>query len=108
RAVRTPSRIDRELIAPGILTTADFQSENVFAYELGYRAQPTARASLSVSLFYNRYDDLRTTELSPQGGLPLRLGNGGKGETYGVEVWGDYQVFDWWRMSGGFSLLGKH
>ena len=58
--------------------------------------------------FSARWYPVITQLVGAQGGLTLRLGNGGKGETYGVEVWGDYQVFDWWRMSGGFSLLGKH
>jgi iron complex outermembrane recepter protein len=108
RVVRTPSRLDRELQAPGITVPApDFRSEKLIAYEAGYRARPLPQASLSVSLFYNQYDDLRTTSLSPSGGFPVTLANGLAGDTYGVEVWGDYNVTPWWRLSPGFQLLRK-
>jgi iron complex outermembrane receptor protein len=26
------------------------------------------------------------------------------GKIYGVEVWGDYRVTDWWRLGGGFNI----
>jgi iron complex outermembrane recepter protein len=108
RVVRTPSRLDRELQAPGILAPApNFRSEKLIAYEAGYRAQPIPQASLSISLFYNQYDDLRTTSLSPSGGLPTVLANGLAGDTYGFEVWGDYSVAPWWRLSPGLQMLRK-
>jgi iron complex outermembrane receptor protein len=106
RAVRTPSRLDRELQAPGILLPApDFRSEKLIAYEAGYRARPLPQASLSFSVFYNQYDDLRTTSLLPSG--VAILANGLEGETYGFDAWGDYQVTPWWRLSPGFELLRK-
>ena len=41
QAVRTPSKIDRELQAPGILLASpNFASEKLTAYELGYRGEP--------------------------------------------------------------------
>jgi iron complex outermembrane receptor protein len=108
RAVRTPSRIDRQLqflpiLAPGV----DFVSEKLVAFEAGYRGQPTAWATLSVSLFYNLYDDIRSTELSAGGSLPIRLANGWEGETYGLEAWGTAQATRWWRLSFGLSTLWK-
>ena len=77
RAVRTPSRIDRQLeflplLAPG----TGFVSEKLVAFEAGYRGQPTARTTLSVSVFFNLYDDLRTAEFQPGGGPPIQLMNG--------------------------------
>ncbi|MEJ1972226.1 MAG: TonB-dependent receptor plug domain-containing protein [Lacunisphaera sp.] len=36
-------------------------SENVLAYELGYRQQLTSRLSLALAGFYNDYDDLRSS-----------------------------------------------
>src|SRR5262249_10777748 len=39
QAVRTPSKIDRELAAPFILPSPKFGSEKLTAYELGYRDQ---------------------------------------------------------------------
>jgi iron complex outermembrane receptor protein len=109
RAVRTPSRIDRELQGGGILAPSpDFGSEKLVAYELGYRAQPTANISLSISGFYNVYDDLRTAELSPSGGFPGQISNSLEGDTYGVEAWAKYAVTPWWRLSAGVSTLEKN
>jgi iron complex outermembrane receptor protein len=82
-----------------------FQPEELTAYEIGARGQIFQRASLSVSTFYNVYDDLRSIELAPAGFLPLRWGNGMRGKTYGLEAWGDYQALSWWRLSASFDLL---
>jgi iron complex outermembrane receptor protein len=107
RAVRTPSRIDRDLEAPGILAPSpDFQSEKLIAYELGYRGQIASNFNLSVSMFYNDYDDIRSDGLT-NGGFPIVLENGIAGNTYGVEAWGKYRAFDWWRLAAGFNTLHK-
>ena len=76
RAVRTPSRIDRELDGPPFLAAAtDFRSEKLIAFEAGYRGQPTAHdhafglASSSIST---------TTSAPPSSSatpLPVRLSN---------------------------------
>ncbi|WP_324750943.1 TonB-dependent receptor [Sphingomonas sp. LY54] len=108
RAVRTPSRIDRDLNFLPILAQADdFASEKVTAIEAGYRGRPTDSTTLSVSIFYNLYDDLRTTEFASGGGLPIRLANGLGGETWGVEAWATQQLTSWWRLRLGLSTLGK-
>lgn len=110
RAVRAPSRLDRDFMEVRrgslYLTGRDFQPETVVAYEIGYRAQPTDRSSVSVSTYYNVYDDLRSFELT-NGGLPIVFANRMEGETYGVELWGSYQVADWWRLGGGANWLNK-
>lgn len=107
RAVRTPSRIDRDLVWPGVFEQArNFESEELIAYEVGYRGQPIPKSSLSISLFYNDYDDLRILAVSPDSGLPTFL-NEMKGQTYGVEIWGDYRVLDWWKLSAGFNAMEK-
>ena len=108
RAVRSPSRLERDLTAPGIVNTSpDFQSEKLIAYEAGWRSQLTQRASVSLSLFYNDYDDLRTTSPTPVIVLPVSFGNGWEGHTYGVDVWGSYSPLPWWRLNPGFGLLRK-
>ncbi|HEY5347360.1 MAG TPA: TonB-dependent receptor [Rhizomicrobium sp.] len=108
RAVRTPSKIDREFQAPGlVLPSPDFQSEKVTAFELGYRGEIAQRLSLSASLYYNLYDDLRSDELAAGGVFPLMLDNGIRGSTYGAELWGNYSVADWWRLGAGFDWLHK-
>lgn len=104
RAVRTPSKIDRELIAPGILDPApDFHSEKLTAWELGYRGMPLPDLSLSASLYYNYYDDIRTTAARPVTIFPVRLRNGITGYNYGGELWAKYALFDWWRLNLGLS-----
>ncbi len=108
RAVRTPSRIDRHLQEPGILLAGTFNSEELTAFEVGYRGQPTAKTSLSISLFYNMYDGLRTTEpASTTAFLPVRLENGLEGDTFGIEAWGTAEVASWWRLSAGIATIDK-
>lgn len=107
RAVRAPTRIDRDLNFLPILATADdFKSEKLWAFEAGYRGQPTLRTQLSVNLFFNRYDDLRTTELTA-GALPIRLANGLRGHSWGIEAWATHQLEPWWRLRLGLATLRK-
>ncbi len=112
RAVRTPSRVDRELFAPGsapytiLAGGPDFQSEKLTAYEIGYRIEPSAQASFSISTFYNVYDKLRSLE--PTGGAPpYVLGNMMEGNTYGIETWGSYGISEWWQLKAGYTYLKK-
>jgi iron complex outermembrane receptor protein len=121
RAVRTPARFDRDAFqdVSGINVVAggpDFQDEVLTAYELGYRAELSRRVSLSVSGYYDAYDDLRSYELSHTGSfpitfagvsgfLPVTLGNMMEGNVYGVEIWGTYDVTDWWHLTAGFNAL---
>jgi iron complex outermembrane receptor protein len=82
-------------------------SEKLVAYEAGYRGRVTDRANVSLSLFYNKYDELRTNDLSPPGTLPIFVGNSMEGETWGLEAWSDIQVTEAWRLSAGGALLRK-
>jgi len=108
RAVRIPARYDRDLQNGFILAGGpDFQSERLTAYEIGYRGRPTTFMSLSISVFYNDYDDLRTVESAPLTFFPLRVKNGMEGSTYGVEGWADFAINPRWRLSAGFSTLRK-
>ena len=108
QAVRTPNRVERELEWTGVLPPSpDFQSEKLTAYEAGWRAQPTRKLSLSLSAYYNIYDDLRTETYTPGPILPISLANGGHGVTYGLEGWGKYEMMPGWRLSAGFNLLHK-
>jgi iron complex outermembrane recepter protein len=137
RAVRTPSRTDHDLSAtlfaaqgtvvvpPGItvpsrtiatLTGSDaYKSEELVAYEIGYRAQPAAWISYDLTAFYKDYNRLRSadvgtpvTVLGPGGvttTVPLQMGNGLKGETFGVEAYCNLQPTDWLRVAAGYSWL---
>jgi iron complex outermembrane receptor protein len=108
RAIRNPSRIERDFFLAGLVEPGHMGSEKLVAYELGYRGRLTDRANISVSTFYNVYDQLRTNELIVSRSPPIFVGNTMEGETYGVEAWGDVQLAEWWRMSLGGSVLGKN
>lgn len=109
RAVRTPSRIDRDLFIPGsrpflLAGGPDFQSETVVAYEFGYRTQPHTRVSMTLSTFYNEYKHLRSVAPVPSTGVFVIV-NGREGETYGAELWGDFELSDSWRLKAGYAIL---
>ncbi len=108
RAVRTPSRLDRDFFTPApfqINGGPDFTSEKLIAYEIGYRGQPFSRATLSVTAFFNDYDDLRSIEPVTGAAFPVVIANKMEGNTWGAELWGSYQVLDWWRLSAGYNWL---
>jgi iron complex outermembrane receptor protein len=111
RAVRTPSRYDRDLFepSPGFGTflgtsSSTFESETLIAYELGYRAQLGKKISGSLSAFYNNYDNLRSLT-NTAGAPPFFFANNLRAQTYGFELSADYQILDWWRLHGGYDLL---
>lgn len=106
RAVRAPSRIDRQLFVPAnppflLAGGADFDSEKLYSFELGYKVEPTPNLTASIATFYNIYDDLRSLESGP----PFVIGNGLEGESYGVEIEATQRVSDWWLVSVGYTFL---
>jgi iron complex outermembrane receptor protein len=113
RAIRSPTPFDVDVQewAQGtqlfITGDPDFRPEAVDAFEIGYRSQPRASISWSLSTFYNDFDDLRSIETAPVTFLPLRWGNLIEGGTYGVELWANWQATRWWRLSPGFRSLHK-
>ena len=113
RAVRAPSRIDREFYAPAqppyfLAGGPNFHSEEELAYELGYRRQ-AGTIALAVATFYNRYYGLRSLEqTNPPQPLPIVIGNGQDGESYGAELTGDYRVTNSWRLRAGYTELRVH
>jgi iron complex outermembrane receptor protein len=107
RAVRTPSRFDRELFLPGnppfaLAGGPEFESEVATVYELGYRGQPLARLSVSTALFYHDLDKVRTVM---PGATAATVSNGREGHTKGVEAWGAYRASDRWRLQAGYAHL---
>ncbi len=120
RAVRTPSRAEEDItlnqvqqveVAPGISVfvpttihgSSQFGSEEVLAYELGYRAQPHPKVSVDVAAFYNVYDHLRSVEQTAQ--TQFIAGNKLFGETYGLEAAGTWEVMNWWRLKPAYTFL---
>jgi iron complex outermembrane receptor protein len=123
RAMRTPSRIDVDLdevgaIRPGtppLLFRAtgneDFHSEELIAYELGYRTTPHPRLSLDATVYYNDYDRLRTFNAGTPGVedgfvvIPLSLRNDATGRTYGGTIAASWRPRPWVRLDGNYTYL---
>jgi len=126
RAVRTPSRAERDLrvfsdprpalpplpfpvVSPGS-GSRELGSEELLAYELGYRVQIHRRLTLDCAAFYNDYDHLRsiaslTPEVRTTSGpsptayliLPLTFRNDLDADTYGLEISAAWQPLGGWR-----------
>ncbi len=122
RAVRTPSRFENDgkitidptsAISNTLLGDRDFDSENLLAYEIGYRGFLSEDFSFDIAAFYNVYEELETnqTRSTSVSGFPVVVSNSifidneMDGETYGVEAFVNYQPTDWWRVSAGYSYL---
>jgi len=125
RAVRTPSRAEDDarinasvLAGPTLVSlfgNDELDSEELVALEVGYRMQPVHNFSFDIATFYNFYENLRTLEfgapflelspLPPHGVQPISAQNLGSAETYGVEIAGQWNPFDWWRVGGAFTWL---
>lgn len=114
RAVRTPSRFDTDLVGPtGVsLIPLGFASENVNAYELGYRVRPVDKLSFSLASFYNQYTDLRSinyypSATSPDPATPFIFTNSQKAESWGFEFAGNIEVMERWRLRIGYTYFEK-
>ncbi len=116
RAVRTPSRAEDDVRVnvatqpPSasvitILGDRSGLSENLLAYELGYRLLPHPRVSLDAAAFYNTYDHLRSLAFNPPVFTTLHSANQLKGETYGVEVSGEWQPLACWRLRTAYTFF---
>ncbi len=107
RAIRNPSRVERDFSIPDVVVPGVFGAETLIAYEAGYRAQPLEKLTFSASAFWNDYDDLRTNDLTPPARLPIFVGNSMRGRVLGMELWGTYDVRPWWRLNAGFTAIAK-
>lgn len=109
RAVRSPGRFDVDYHIPKsppyiIAGGPGFESEELIAYEVGYRVQPMSQLSLSLAAFYNTYDDIYNVQVLS---FPVTIENGVEGESWGVEVSGTYQPLERWRLRGGYTYFEK-
>ncbi|RYY59845.1 MAG: TonB-dependent receptor, partial [Comamonadaceae bacterium] len=101
RAVRTPSRIDRDVVVPALpLGGRDFDSEVAKVFEVGYRAQPRASVSYAVTLFHHDFDRLRSVDMRPGG---TGFGNSHDGRLTGLESWGSWRFADAWRLQASYA-----
>ena len=116
RAVRVPSRLeDNSLLtfAPNATTpfpvrlrgNQEFKSEELLAFEVGYRLSAFEHLSFDLTGFYNQYDNIRGTRtvslLPPTGTLANNL----TVDTIGLEIASDIQLQDWWRIRGAYSYI---
>jgi len=91
-----------------------FDSEKLLALESGYRVSFSKSLSVDLSLFANFYDHLftgkHTSPVFHYGYLliPIKPENDGKGETYGLEITGNYKPKDWWRLELSYSYMDYH
>lgn len=128
RAVRTPSEVEgmaigaitygAPFIGPGgfsyvpmLVGNPNAKSEILWAYELGYRCQPTHRVNAEINAFFNDYDRIIT--VGPIGqfipGAPgvaqLPFGNYDHGITYGGETAFTFDATESWRLTASYALL---
>jgi iron complex outermembrane receptor protein len=130
RAVRTPSRFDRDVAyaqgsveagpsvaAADVFGNANFRSEVENSVETGYRFQSGQRWSVDASIFWSYYTQLRLLQTTGPtvdftGGRPaiqedFYTGNAGTGRSYGGEIWGDIQLLEHWRLIPSYSYLNE-
>ena len=136
RAVRTPSRGERDgsvkdLTIPPLTSenplplpiasivgpSPDFGSEELIAYEAGYRFIPRETIAVDLAFYYNDYRDLRS--VSP--GLPrldpplpawptsllapVVLANTAQRQTWGLELAADWQISERFKLKGAYTYL---
>lgn len=107
-AVRTPARVDRDLFIPARPPFAaaggpQFKSEELLAYELGWKGRLVERWNATVSTFVHDYDGLRTLELP----VPLTFKNGLDARTYGAEVFVQHSVTDAMNWNLGYTWFKR-
>lgn len=131
RAVRTPTRGDTGVnISVQAFPTGAFppvalantfgnlntRSEEMTAYEIGFRDKPRENLSYDLAVFYNDYSKLVTHEPGvpyPDNTfsfliVPITPANMGHGRVYGAEAAANWQTAEHWRLKGSLSLLHMH
>ncbi|MEO7496395.1 MAG: TonB-dependent receptor [Massilia sp.] len=109
RTVRAPSRLDVDAYIPGrppylLDGGRQVRSEVATVTELGYRGQPSSALSVSATLFHNEYRRLRTQEIDPSYTF-LTFDSKMRGQSTGIEAWGNWQASKNWRLSAGWTAL---
>jgi len=136
RAVRTPAiteeglQLNEAVVPPGaapfysplpvieqVEGSTAFKSEDLLAYEVGYRVQATRTFSADIAAFYNNYTNLRTAEpgtpfTEPVGSAtpvavvyPFIAENKMSGGTYGLEPFFNWKIFPIWKIYANYSYL---
>ncbi len=132
RAVRTPTPNDTNLVVnfgsagmlnglPAVsrfIASPNFKSEELLAYEAGYRSTVSDRLTLDLSAYYNNYNRLQfletgnsfleTTPAPPHEVEPLTYGNLPPGESHGLEASANWKATERWQLSAGFAFEALH
>jgi iron complex outermembrane receptor protein len=105
RAVRTPTRGEDGLNLNNGAQQGQtgYNSEDLLAYEAGYRVKPTSKVSVDTTTFFNRYTNLRTFEKLSAG--KYIDANNGYGESYGFELSTKWQVTNNWKLEASYDYL---
>lgn len=128
RAVRTPSRATDDMRLnyvsgeqaglPFIVAfqgNNQYESEDLMAYELGYRGKIKENLVFDIATFVNHYENLQTLEPRspliesrldlPNILLPRAFDNNASANAHGVELSLDYQAKEWWRWVFTYTYL---
>jgi iron complex outermembrane receptor protein len=111
RAVRTPSRIDRDLFSPAtppyrVAGGTNVVSEKLIAYETGFRLQLDPQLAVSLAAFINDYDDLRSLEpLNPPSAFPVQASSQLRGRSTGAELTAEWRPAASWRLRTGYTEM---
>ncbi len=130
RALRTPAPIDTNirfdntvtsagpngpLVVARVLGNPDLDSEELIAYEIGYRVKPLANLSLDLTAYYNDYHGLATYAVSsaavelvpppPHLAVGYTPSNAQAGGAYGTEIAVQWRVLDSWKLIAAYTWL---
>jgi len=91
--------------------TNSVKSEELNAYEIGYRIKPMQTISIDTTAFINDYQKLRTLEPGPvvvtptETFAPYMFSQLGKGRAYGFEASATWDVTSRWDLRANYSYI---
>ncbi len=91
-----------------------YDSEQLTAWEIGYRVTFSGSLMLDFAAFYNDYDDLRSVGLEPPVFMgtyvqqSIRFNNNLSGDTHGLELSAVWQPTETWRWDLAYSYLEQN
>jgi iron complex outermembrane receptor protein len=97
-----------------IVGNPGFKSEELLAYEAGYRTELSPRLTADIAVYYNSYKNLRVISPGspyqvPSTGTPTHvvqpyyLSNDMHGHALGAELSVEWTPFFWWRLQTAYS-----
>jgi iron complex outermembrane receptor protein len=122
RAVRVPTRIERDLAVDAsnpagnpvvrLLGNEDFDSEELLAYEAGYRWQAFDRLAVDLNVYHNVYEGLASLEfVSPfiaadgRTVFPVIYRNLNDAEADGAGLLATFAARTFWRLVANYSYI---